>query len=60
MCKFCLKKSVPPGSTTCGGSYCQEASYWENVSRNARRGSRKAREAFEKSNVASTKASPVR
>ena len=30
----------PVGFVTCGGSFCQEASYYRNVERVARRGSR--------------------
>lgn len=51
-CLHCAKRSVPQGSTTCGNSYCQEASYWANVGRNARRGSKREREAFERSRAA--------
>jgi hypothetical protein len=35
-CKYCNKRVVPKGCTTCCNSYCQEAAYHENSATVAR------------------------
>lgn len=58
MCPIC-SKDTPHGYTTCGGSYCQEAAYYNNAARCTRSGSKKA-QLFEKARRAEDKATRSR
>ena len=59
-CVYCAARPVPPGSVTCGNSYCQEADFWNNTARNARKGSKAERDARMNATKAEMLATPVR
>ena len=46
MCPHCFSRKPPGFAATCGRSECQEASFYLNRARNARKGSKERATAF--------------
>jgi hypothetical protein len=56
MCPHCTSRKVLPGYQTCGNSYCQQASFYLNIARNARARSTREKRAYDKYNECCRKA----